>query len=63
MRMKNFRIYATVNNLAVFSKYSGYDPEVDVRAGNSSIGAPTPNVDYSAYPRSKSFVFGLNVAF
>ena len=23
----------------------------------------TPNVDYSAYPKSRSFVFGLNLNF
>ncbi len=29
--MKKLRVYVTANNLAVFTKYSGYDPEVNAR--------------------------------
>ena len=50
------RIYATANNLAVITNYTGYDPEVSVR--NSPL---TPGLDYSAYPKSRSFLFGVNV--
>lgn len=56
--LSNARIYATVNNLHTFTKYSGYDPEV---AATSS--ALTPGIDNSAYPRSKSVVFGVNLTF
>lgn len=52
------RAYVTANNLAMFTYYSGYDPEVSVR--KSPL---TPNLDYSAYPRSRSFVAGVNVSF
>ena len=53
------RLYATVNNLAVITHYSGYDPEV-----NTSRKTPmTPGVDYSAYPKSRMYVFGVNVTF
>lgn len=52
------RVYATVNNLAVFTKYSGYDPEVSVRSNPL-----TPGLDYSAFPKSRSFIFGVNVNF
>lgn len=58
LKMSSLRIYATVNNLAVFTNYSGYDPEVSVR-GNPL----TPNLDYSAYPKSRSFIFGVNASF
>lgn len=60
-KMKLFsklRFYLTANNLAVFTKYSGYDPEVSVR--NSPL---TPGLDYSAYPKSRSFIFGVNASF
>ncbi len=60
-KMKLFsklRFYFTANNLAVFTKYSGYDPEVSVR--NSPL---TPGLDYSAYPKSRSFIFGVNASF
>jgi len=52
------RFYLTANNLAVFTKYTGYDPEVSVR--NSPL---TPGLDYSAYPKSRSFIFGVNASF
>lgn len=56
-KIQKARIYVTANNLAVFSNYSGYDPEVSTRRGNPT----TPGVDYSAYPRSRSFIFGINL--
>lgn len=58
-RITKLRIYATVNNLAVFTKYSGYDPDVNTRR-NSPI---TPGVDYSAYPRSHAYMAGINLSF
>lgn len=56
--VQNLRLYATANNLYTFTKYSGLDPEVSTR-GNGM----TPGVDWGAYPKSRSFVFGLNVTF
>jgi TonB-linked SusC/RagA family outer membrane protein len=58
LRIQRLRFYVTLNNLYVFTKYTGYDPEVDT---NSSPLAP--NADYSAYPRSKGYIFGLNFTF
>lgn len=58
IRLQNARIYATVNNLAVFTNYSGYDPEVNTRRRTPE----TPGVDYSAYPRSRSYVVGINLS-
>ncbi|MFH6988373.1 SusC/RagA family TonB-linked outer membrane protein [Flavobacterium collinsii] len=55
--ISNLRIYFTAYNLYVFTKYSGYDPEVSVL--NNAI---TRGVDFSAYPRSKSFITGLNIS-
>src|SRR5205085_679166 len=31
MHMSKLRFYFTANNVAIFTKYSGYDPEVSVR--------------------------------
>lgn len=58
MKMSTLRLYITANNLAVITKYTGYDPEVSVR--NSPL---TPGLDYSAYPKSRSFIFGVNATF
>ncbi len=57
--IENLRIYVTGYNLLTFTKYSGYDPEVDTRRGTPM----TPNVDYSAYPRSRTFIAGINLTF
>lgn len=56
--IESFRIYATLNNIHSFTKYKGYDPEVA-----SSGGALGTGVDDSAYPRTKGFVFGVDVNF
>ncbi len=58
--IENLRIYVTGYNLFTWTNYSGYDPEVDSRR---SQGPTTPNVDYSAYPRSRTFVAGINLTF
>ncbi|GAB3634959.1 TonB-dependent receptor [Hymenobacter arcticus] len=57
-KLTQLRFYVTLNNLATFTKYSGYDPEVNTRRAT----ALTPNVDYAAYPRSRAFLFGLNLS-
>jgi TonB-dependent starch-binding outer membrane protein SusC len=59
MKIAKLRVYATANNLAVFTKYTGYDPEVSTRRRTPM----TPGVDYSAYPRSRAFIGGINVTF
>lgn len=56
--LSNLRLYATGHNLLTWTPYSGFDPEV------SNMRSPlTPGVDFGAYPRSRSFIFGVNVAF
>ena len=54
------RLYLTGVNLATFTKYSGWDPEVntDYRAGNINQGG-----DFYAAPQIKSIVVGLNIGF
>ena len=53
------RFYVTANNLHVWTKYSGFDPEVNTRRTTPL----TPGVDYSAYPKARSFTFGTNITF
>ena len=57
-KLNQLRFYVTVNNLYTFTKYSGYDPEVNTRRQT----ALTPGVDYAAYPRSRAFLFGVNLS-
>ena len=58
-KLTKMRFYATVNNLKVFTNYSGYDPDVNTRRSTPI----TPGVDYSAYPRSHAYIMGINVSF
>jgi len=57
--VERLRFYVTGYNLFVLTNYSGYDPEVDTRRSTPL----TPGVDYSAYPRSRSIIAGVNVTF
>jgi len=52
------RFYLSGNNLAIITDYSGYDPEVSVRSSGL-----TPGLDYSAYPKSRSYIFGVQATF
>jgi len=52
------RLYVTGNNLAIWTNYTGYDPEVSV--SNSGL---TPGLDYSAYPKSRLYLFGVQATF
>jgi len=56
--LSKVRIYATVNNLYTFTKYTGYDPEASTRRDPL-----TPGVDYAAYPRSRYILAGIQVGF
>ena len=60
----NVRLYVTGSNLALWTKYSGYDPDANSsRSDAGGFAGLTPGLDYSAYPRSRSFTFGMNVNF
>lgn len=55
--IKSFRMYTTVNNLFVITKYSGVDPEVEQ-------GGTAPGVDSNNfYPKTRTVLLGFNVVF
>ncbi len=57
-KLNNARVYFTLNNIYTFTDYTGYDPEV-----SATSSALTPGIDNSSYPRSKSWVIGVNLTF
>lgn len=61
--LSNVRAYFTGSNLFCIAGYSGLDPDVNTNANAGGQGFPTPYFDYQAYPKARSFTFGLNVAF
>lgn len=63
IRISNLRVYATASNLFVITNYSGYDPEVSSYSRNSAYSSLTPGIDYSSYPKSRGYTFGVNVSF
>jgi hypothetical protein len=59
IHIQNLRFYVSGYNIFNLTNYSGFDPEVSTRRKTPL----TPGVDYSAYPRSRSIVFGMNINF
>ena len=54
------RIYVQGSNLFTVTKYSGFDPEVDVYSSKNPM---LTGVDYSAYPRTRGINVGVNLSF
>jgi TonB-linked SusC/RagA family outer membrane protein len=55
--IKSLRVYTSVNNLFVITKFKGVDPEVNQ-------GGIAPGVDYNNfYPKTRTFLFGVKVSF
>ncbi|MFZ2285490.1 MAG: TonB-dependent receptor [Bacteroidales bacterium] len=59
LHIQRFRIYASGYNVFTLTNYSGFDPEVSSRR-NTVL---TPGLDYSAYPKSRQLLFGVNLTF
>ncbi len=57
-KVQRVRIYVSAQNIATFTDYRGYDPEVNYRNSNLNAG-----VDYASYPNAKSYTVGLNIGF
>lgn len=56
-KVKSLRFFGTAQNLYTWTQYLGFDPEAN-SFGNSNI-----RLDYSSYPMSKMYTFGLNAGF
>lgn len=58
--ISQLRIFFSASNLFCVTNYSGADPEVDTR---SKINPLATGVDFAAYPKSRTFNFGINLSF
>ncbi len=58
---KSFRLSLTGQNLFVITSYSGLDPEVNVPKALNDI--PSLGIDYTSFPRPRTFTLGLNATF
>jgi TonB-dependent starch-binding outer membrane protein SusC len=59
LKLTRIRIYATANNLLTFTKYTGWDPEVNT----DYLGGIAAGNDFYAAPQSKTITVGLNLGF
>lgn len=58
-KFDNVRIYTNIQNVATFTEYSGYDPEI----GASTASPNVMGLDNGRYPSPTVWSFGLNVTF
>jgi len=65
MGLASASVYVSGNNLITFTKYKGFDPEVNSYGGtdNSSDNRNVSlGIDNGAYPQSKMILFGINIS-
>ena len=64
LKLSKLRIYASVQNLFVITKYTGYDPEVDTfNASYGNNSSFSQNLDFFANPRPRVWNLGLSLTF
>jgi len=56
---RSARAYVSGDNLALFTKYTGYDPEVF----SSNGGIAVRGVDYLTYPRARTYTVGARIQY
>jgi TonB-dependent starch-binding outer membrane protein SusC len=59
--IKNLNASISGQNLALFTNYSGLDPEVNVNKGLN--GSPSRGFDYAGYPKARTWTLGFNIGF
>ena len=61
--ISSIRVFVTGTNLMLLTKYKGFDPEVNSPAMSVRVPIQTYGIDACQYPRSRTFLFGVNVQF
>ena len=57
------RLSLTGQNLALWTGYSGIDPEVTVSTGQLGSGVPVRGIDWTAFPNPMTITLGINASF
>ncbi|MEO3403822.1 TonB-dependent receptor [Mucilaginibacter sp. CAU 1740] len=60
IKLSSLRVYAQATNLITWTKYKGWDPELNSDAFSGNI---TQGYDFYAAPQAKTITFGINVGF
>lgn len=64
LQIHSLRIYASVQNAFIITKYTGYDPEVDTfNSGYGSNSAFSQNLDFFSVPRPRIWNLGVQLSF
>ena len=58
LKLARVRVYGQANNWFTFTRYTGWDPEVNSFGSNVT----TNGIDVGGYPIAKSLTFGLNLS-
>ncbi|MBO0936288.1 TonB-dependent receptor [Fibrella sp. HMF5335] len=63
--LQTARVYATGLNLLTFTKYTGYDPEVNTQYASVSNQAANVTLGHDFYtpPQQRTITFGINIGF
>ena len=56
--IKGANIYLTGQNLFVITKFSGFDPEVNVDKGSNFV--PSVGIEYQPYPSARTIILGIS---
>lgn len=59
LKMQSCKVFVSVDNALTFTKFSGTDPEVNMRMGSWSL----PGLYTESYPISRQFIFGIDINF
>jgi len=52
--VKGLGVFVTGQNLAIWTKYKGYDPSINPNGGGVRI-------DWNAFPTARTVLFGINL--
>lgn len=63
LNVQNAYLYLQATNLFTITSYDGIDPEVGLQSYTSSSRNLDMGIDRGIYPLSRSYTFGVNVAF
>lgn len=58
---RRIRVYITATNPFIFTKFSGYSPEIVGNDNGNPLGGA--GIELDAYPTNKTFLFGANISF
>ncbi|SFE51603.1 SusC/RagA family TonB-linked outer membrane protein [Thermoflexibacter ruber] len=63
VNIANFTAYIQLQNWFTFTKYTGLDPEINLRNSSANFQDRQIGIDEGAYPASRSILVGVNLSF